>query len=577
MWGRSLQHKAAALCASLLLLLLLPLLRLRLSYSADDARTAASRPVARTLEQSLSHWPLATRSTSAELRADESYEPFLRSPPPLPPPQPARAAPPQHRDEGEEEEGEEEEAAEEEEGEEAGVTGVLVSLDAVAAEASKALAANTYTHPALAAAALLLPPPPPARRATPTPRRAADAARGAGGSKSSHRFRALRASWAPLFRQLVVFESHTNVARVQQIWKYVPQRLYAQFPRAHFYLIVDDDVFINQRLLLEYIRFLDPNAVALYGPGFCDWGVKKQLKERIKRVLPGLHIPDFIHIVIGGIMLFTAEAVRRFSDATTLMQCIDDLETLYSHKVMLWDGLKKSAMYNQDWLFCWCLQVRMRGVVYLDHTFDDVDFPAHKCPTLAAASRELVGIHHATPRRVRALWRSYGRANATPPAADPSQRAVCRLDRHGNPAAHQRRRESRAPPRAPPRASAAACDAALANASLRRAYPQCVPHVRWLRAHPQQAACYGAAGRASCDGFQIDASDTCNLQYYLFCERLFKGTVAESWCPPPEGYPEHCCFERAMADLAEGRTKPRDPHDFLMQVFPNRLVYQEEE
>jgi hypothetical protein len=68
-------------------------------------------------------------------------------------------------------------------------------------------------------------------------------------------------------------------------------------------------------------------------PGFCDWGVKKQLKDRIKKVLPGLQMPDFIHIVIGGIMLFTAEAVRRFSDATLLMQCIDDLETLYSHKV----------------------------------------------------------------------------------------------------------------------------------------------------------------------------------------------------------------------------------------------------
>ena len=40
-------------------------------------------------------------------------------------------------------------------------------------------------------------------------------------------------------------------------------------------------------------------------------------------MLPGLQIPDFIHIVIGGIMLFTAEAVKRFSDATLLMQCID--------------------------------------------------------------------------------------------------------------------------------------------------------------------------------------------------------------------------------------------------------------
>ena len=38
-------------------------------------------------------------------------------------------------------------------------------------------------------------------------------------------------------------------------------------------------------------------------------------------------------------------------------RCIDDLETLYSNDILLWDGLKASAMYNQDWLFCWCLQV----------------------------------------------------------------------------------------------------------------------------------------------------------------------------------------------------------------------------
>ena len=49
-------------------------------------------------------------------------------------------------------------------------------------------------------------------------------------------------------------------------------------------------------------------------------------------------------------------AVRRFTDSTLLMQCIDDLETLYGNNVFLWGGLKESALYNQDWLFCWCLQ-----------------------------------------------------------------------------------------------------------------------------------------------------------------------------------------------------------------------------
>ena len=33
-----------------------------------------------------------------------------------------------------------------------------------------------------------------------------------------------------------------------------------------------------------------------------------------------------------------------------------DLETLYGNNVFLWGGLKESALYNQDWLFCWCLQ-----------------------------------------------------------------------------------------------------------------------------------------------------------------------------------------------------------------------------
>jgi hypothetical protein len=33
------------------------------------------------------------------------------------------------------------------------------------------------------------------------------------------------------------------------------------------------------------------------------------------------------------------------------------------------------------WLFCWCLQVRMGGTVYLDNGFEDLDFPSRKCAT----------------------------------------------------------------------------------------------------------------------------------------------------------------------------------------------------
>jgi hypothetical protein len=118
-------------------------------------------------------------------------------------------------------------------------------------------------------------------------------------SKASPRYLALAATWLPLFDDVMVFESHTDVARVQQIWKYVPQRLYQRFPSAAFYLIMDDDVFINRRQLLAFIRHRDPNELAIYGPGFCDWGVRRALKERIATVLD-VPLPDFIHIVIGG-------------------------------------------------------------------------------------------------------------------------------------------------------------------------------------------------------------------------------------------------------------------------------------
>jgi hypothetical protein len=107
----------------------------------------------------------------------------------------------------------------------------------------------------------------------------------------------------------MVFESHTeSVSRVQQIWKYVPQRLYERFPNAHFFLIVDDDVYIHHSLLLDFVHHRDPQALVLYGPGFCDWGVKGKLKARISETL-GMPMPEYIHVVIGGFMLFTAAAV----------------------------------------------------------------------------------------------------------------------------------------------------------------------------------------------------------------------------------------------------------------------------
>ena len=75
------------------------------------------------------------------------------------------------------------------------------------------------------------------------------------------------------------------MARAQQVWKYVPQRLYARFPAADFYLIVDDDVFINRALLYDFMASRNPEELAIYGPGFCDWGVKQALKQKINKVI----------------------------------------------------------------------------------------------------------------------------------------------------------------------------------------------------------------------------------------------------------------------------------------------------
>lgn len=225
-------------------------------------------------------------------------------------------------------------------------------------------------------------------------------------TRMSIRYASISSTWLPLYSQVMIFESHVDVSRVQKIWKYVPQRLHRRFPSALWYLILDDDVFINQRLLDQFIAARNPHEIALYGPGFCDWGVTGSLKQRIARMLD-LALPQLINIVIGGIMLFTRAAVLRFSDAMLLMTCIDDLETLYSNRILMWDGLKENAMYNQDWLFCWCLQVRMNGTVYLDNAFEDTVFPHRKCLSLTDVARQTVGVHHASPRHMRALWRAY--------------------------------------------------------------------------------------------------------------------------------------------------------------------------
>lgn len=391
----------------------------------------------------------------------------------------------------------------------------------------------------------------------------------------SPRWHALEATWIHQFDRVMVFESHTDVAKVQQIWKYIPQRLYTRFPDSDFYLIIDDDVFINARLLLDYLQFRDPQERALYGPGFCDWGVRHELKARAAKIL-SLQMPKFIHIIIGGIMIFTSAAIKLFTESDRVMQCIDDLETLYGNKIFLWGGLKQSALYNQDWLFCWCLQVRMAGTVYVDNGFEDIEFPARKCTTLVDSAHRRVGIHHVSRRRMLALWRAYLRGieregNHTIGEGDPARISHCETSGSGDPyephdpGEHVYLDSFKRPKKM------GTCRSIVSHPQQQNRYPHCVSHMAYTKAHPETSPCTGGTGHLKCAGFQLDVNDHCNLQYYLYCEKLYKGENG-NWCPLPKGYPEHCCYSRAL-DEAAGRKRRLPANSYLLQVYPQKEVY----
>ena len=296
-------------------------------------------------------------------------------------------------------------------------------------------------------------------------------------------------------------------------------------------------------------------------------------------------MPEYIHIVIGGIMLFTAAAVRRFLDSTLLMQCIDDLETLYGNNVFLWGGLKESALYNQDWLFCWCLQVRMKGRVVFDALLDDVDFPQRKCLRVADAARSQMGIHHTNPKRVRALWRAHqrssrregrlqrsGELNASADGAidDPAQPVRCMLSSGGDPGDATRVSDHRYLDSFRRPVKTSECRSLLKDRKMQKLYPHCRAHMAYVKDHPSESPCFGVLGRKRCEGFQLDPADLCNVQYYLFCERLFK-TATQSWCPAPEGYPQHCCYAEAIKEM-DGAQKIV-PRNYLLQVFPDQPAF----
>jgi len=398
-------------------------------------------------------------------------------------------------------------------------------------------------------------------------------------SRATERWAVLEETWIGQFARVLVVESHVDVSRVQQIWKYVPQRLYTKFPDADWYLILDDDVFINAELLRAFVASRDPRQVALYGPGFCEWGVPAKVMAKAGKLLGVARMPPAVHIVIGGIMLFTAAAARKFTEAQSVMQCIDDLETLHARGVKLWGGLKESALYNQDWLFCWCLQVRLGGQVVIGDfdAFEDVDFPNEKCLTVTDAARSHVGIHHANPRRMRALWRAYLKHNGSAAPAWPlPSRPRCSTDSHGNPVESHAMGEYKyldgfvKPPQAQ------RCKSIVSSKQEQAAHPSCVPHMAHLKQHPYASPCYGGLGHARCAGFQLDVNDNCNLQYALFCEGLYQAGGRQR-CPAPANYPQHCCYDRALqeAGLKEGARgrRPVLAQQHLLQVFPAEPVF----
>ncbi len=82
------------------------------------------------------------------------------------------------------------------------------------------------------------------------------------------------------------------------------------------------------------------------------------------------------------------------------------------------------------------------------------------------------------------------------------------------------------------------------DVAMRTRYPHCLAHMAHVVKHASTMACHGALGRKRCDGFQLDVSDACNVQYFLFCEQVPGCSL--SWrgrgVPLPDGsMPPHAC------------------------------------
>ena len=124
--------------------------------------------------------------------------------------------------------------------------------------------------------------------------------------------------------------------------------------------------------------------------------------------------------------------------------------------------------------------------------------------------------------------------------------------------------------------STSQCKSVLDSPAARKRFPKCASHISYVRKHADSSPCYGGLGQKSCEGFQLDTSDACNVQYYLFCERLFKPKSSKTYCPSPDGYPDHCCYGAEMeAASGGGGARPREPGHYLLQIFPDRPVFRE--
>jgi hypothetical protein len=203
--------------------------------------------------------------------------------------------------------------------------------------------------------------------------------------------------------------------------------------------------------------------------------------------------------------------------------------------------------------------------------------------TVAGAARTRVGIHHVDPRRMRALWRAHLRSNRTSARLWPAGTSRgCAVNSRGNPAESHPVRDYRTLDSLVKLPGAERCRSIVSFPEVQAAHPSCMLRMARLKQKPQDSPCHGGMGHARCAGFQLDVNDNCNLQYALFCDALYRPSGKQR-CPSPHGYPQHCCYDRALDEMADeaangtatggGAGRKVRPQQHLLQVFPGEPVF----